>query len=101
MSIGLWAQEAVFTHVIDVMTGYVSRVELPVQRRLYPIFMRNVGSPDIHECFRGLYCSQWTPGIWGVTDWYQSLGIQIPRELGFGYPSPLGWFDVRFRYKIT
>ena len=23
MSIGLWAQEAVFTHVIDVGTGYV------------------------------------------------------------------------------
>ena len=21
-------------------------------------------------------------------------------ELGFGYPSPLGWFDVRVRYKI-
>ena len=27
---------------------------------------------------------------WGVTAWYQSLGIRIPRELGFGYPSPLG-----------
>ena len=24
-------------------------VELPVQRRLCPIFVRNVGSPDIHE----------------------------------------------------
>ena len=23
MSIGLWAQEAIFTHVIDVGTGYV------------------------------------------------------------------------------
>ena len=28
--------------------------------------------------------------VWGVTAWYQSLGIRIPRELGFGYPSPLG-----------
>ena len=36
-------------------------VELPVQRRLYPIFVRNVGSPDIHECFRGLTGSQRTP----------------------------------------
>ena len=26
----------------------------------------------------------------GVTAWYQSLGIRIPRELGFGYPSSLG-----------
>ena len=64
--------------------GYVLRVELPVQRRLCPIFIRDVGSPDIHECFRGLTGSQRTPGKWGVTDWYQSLGIRIPRELGFG-----------------
>ena len=63
MSIGLWAQEAVFTHVIVVGTGYVSRVELPVQRRLCRIFVRNVGSPDIHECFRGLTGSQRTPEI--------------------------------------
>ena len=52
--------------------------------------------PDFHEwrrvtryplVFRRLTGSQWTPGFWGVTDWYQSLGIRIPRELGFGYPS--------------
>ena len=67
MSIGLWAQEAVFTHVIDVGTSYVSWVELPVQRRLCPIFLRNVGSPDIHECFRGLTGSQRIPGFGGVT----------------------------------
>ena len=40
--------------------------------------------------FRGLTGSQRTPGFWGVTAWYQSLGIRIPRELGFEYPSPLG-----------
>ena len=67
MSIGLWAKEAVFTHVIDVGTGYVSRVELLVQMRLCPIFVRKVGSHDIHKCFRGLTRSQRTPGIWGVT----------------------------------
>ena len=38
-------------------------VELPVQRRLCPIVVRNVGSPDIHECFRGLTGSQRTPGF--------------------------------------
>ena len=37
-----------------VGTGYVLRVELPVQRRLCPIFVRDVRSPDIHECFRRL-----------------------------------------------
>ena len=43
---------------------------------------------------RELTDSQRTPRIWCVTPWYQILGIRIPRELGFGYPSPLGWFDV-------
>ena len=51
--------------------------------------------------FRGLTSSQRTPRNWGVTASYQSLGIRIPRELGFGKPSQLGWFDVRFRYEIT
>ena len=45
-----------------VGTGYVLRVELPVQRRLCPIFVRDVGSPDLYECFRGLTGSQQTPG---------------------------------------
>ena len=40
--------------------------------------------------FPGLTGSQRTPGKWGVTAWYQSLGIRIPRELRFGYLSPLG-----------
>ena len=39
--------------------------------------------------FRGVTGSQWTPGNWDIIAWYQSLGIRIPRELGFGYPSPL------------
>ena len=34
--------------------------------------------------FRGLTGSQRTLGFWGVTAWYQSLGIRIPRELGLG-----------------
>ena len=53
MSIGLWAQEAVFTHMIDVGTCYVFRVKLLVQRRLCPIFVSRVGLPDIHEYSAG------------------------------------------------
>ena len=83
-----------------VRTNYVLRVELPVQRRPCPIFVRDVGSPGIHERFRRLTGSQRTPGIWGVTAWYQSLGIRIPRELGFGYPSPLGWFHVKLGMRL-
>ena len=44
-----------------------TKVELPVQRRLCPIFVRDVGSLGIHERFRGLTGSQRTPGIWGGT----------------------------------
>ena len=40
-------------------------VELPVQRRLYPIFVRDVGSTDIHKCFSGLTGSQRTPRYYG------------------------------------
>ena len=81
-------------------TGYMqvcNWVELPVQRRLCPIFLkwRWVTRPPL--IFRGLTGSQRTPGFWGVTAWYQSLGIRIPRELGFGYPSPLGWFGMECR----
>ena len=40
--------------------------------------------------FRRLTGSQRTPRFWGVTAWYQSISRRIPREFGFGYPSPLG-----------
>ena len=53
--------------ILDCLGHVCSWVELPVQRRLCPIFVRDVGSPDIDECFCGLMGSQWTPGFWGVT----------------------------------
>ena len=61
-------------------TGLVLWVELPVQRRPCPIFVRDVWSPNIHECFRRLTGSQRTPGEWGVTlNKYQDYQI-IPLE---------------------
>ena len=64
------------THVIGYL-GYIGSIALfgkgicrffiwvgfPIQRRLCPILVRNVKSPDIHECFRGLTGSQRTPRI--------------------------------------
>ena len=32
------------------------------------------------QLFRRLTGCQRTPGFWGVTAWYQSLGIRIPRS---------------------
>ena len=49
-----------FTHVIvildclgQVLCRFCIWVELLVQRRLCPIFVKNVGSPDIHGYFVG------------------------------------------------
>ena len=81
-----------------------NRAESPLYGEFYPItketlpdFLkwRRVTRPPL--VFRGLTGSQRTPGFWDVTAWYQSLGIRIPRELGFEYPSPLGWFGIECR----
>ena len=58
-------------------TGYVLRVELPVQRRLCTIFVRDVESPGIHERFRGLTGSQRTPRIWGVTIKFFEIALSL------------------------
>ena len=39
--------------IVNFGTGYVLWVELPVQRRLCPIFLSGVGLPDIHEYSAG------------------------------------------------
>ena len=65
--------------ILDCLGQVCFWVEFPVQRKLCPIFVRDVGSPDIHKCFYGLTGSQRTPGDLGVTAWYQSLGIRLPR----------------------
>ena len=54
--------------ILDCLGQVCIWVELPVQRRFCPIFVRDVGSTDIHECFHGLTGSQRTPGFWGVTE---------------------------------
>ena len=64
--------------------GYVLRVELPIQRRLCLIFLRDVGSPDIHECFRELTGSQWTLGF-GTSQSYS--GPFLPRKILFLFSS--------------
>ena len=61
VSIDAGAQVAVFFYsrldpvwsLCMVWTDYVLWVELPVQRRLYPIFVSSVGLPDIHEYSAG------------------------------------------------
>ena len=70
----------------------------PRTKETLPDFREKCRVTRHSRVFRGLTGSQRSPGFWGVTAWYQSLGIRIPRELGFGYPSSLWWFDVEYRY---
>ena len=68
-----------FTHgnvILDCLGQVCIWVELLVRRSLCPIFVRDVGSTDIHECFRGLTGSQRTPRIWAVTSTL-SLGLSF------------------------
>ena len=67
---------------------YLSRA--PRTKETLPDFREKCRVIRHSRVFRGLTGSQRTPGFWDVTAWYQILDIRIPRELGFGYPSPLG-----------
>ena len=89
-----------FTHVgiiLDclgqVNAGFIPVIYLdraPRTKETLPDFLKWRRVTRHSLVFRELTGCQRTPGFWGVTAWYQSLGIRIPRELGFGYPSPLG-----------
>ena len=96
----LWAQLAVLNHKLLYWTVWDRFMQVlyfgraPRTKETLPDFREKCRVTRHSRAFRGLTGSQWTPGFWGVTAWYQSLGIRIPRELRFGYPSPLRWFDV-------
>ena len=55
----------------------------------YWVILLMYGSHDMrHTSFCRLTVVNGTPGFWGVTTWYQSLGIQIPRArwgMGLGH----------------
>ena len=59
VSIEAWAQVAILLAcgpdvvIVNILGQVVFWVELPVQRRLCPIFMSDVGLPDIHEYSAG------------------------------------------------
>ena len=70
MSIGIWAQVAVFTHVMpyDVdldrlgTWGRASRT-----RKTLPVFRESCRDTLHSRVFRELTGCQWTPRFWGVT----------------------------------
>ena len=91
-----WPFYSCWDYIAPFGTGYAGfRQVLYLGRALrtkktLPDFREKCRVTRNSRVFRGLTGSQRTLGFWGITAWYQSLGIRIPRELGFGYPSPLG-----------
>ena len=74
-------------------TGYIQILYLGRALRTketLPNFREKCRVTRHSRVFYGLMGSQRTPGFWGVTAWYQSLGIRIPRELGLGIHHHLG-----------
>ena len=74
-------------------TGYIQVLYLgraPRTKETLPYFREKCLVTRYSRVFRGLTVSQRTPRVWGVTAWYQSLGIRIPRELGLGIHHHLG-----------
>ena len=74
-----------FTHIIVILmfgTGYMQVLYLdraPRTKETLPDFHEKCRVTRHSRVFRGLTGSQRTPGFWGVTAWYQSLGIRLPR----------------------
>ena len=79
-----------FTHVMiywTVWDRFIQALYLgraPRTNETLPDFREKCRVTRHSLVFRGLTGSLRTPGFWGVTGLYQSLGIRIPRELGFG-----------------
>ena len=82
MSIALWVKVIVFTHVMsyDVDWDRLGTMGRASRSRETLLDFRESGRVTRHSrVFRRLTGSQRTPGFWGVTAWYQSITIRIPR----------------------
>ena len=92
----LWAQVAVLNHKLLYWTVWDKFMQVlylgraPSTKETLPDFREKCRVTRHSWVFRGLTGSQWSPGVWGVTAWYQSLGIRIPMELGLGIHHHLG-----------
>ena len=91
----LWAQVAVLLMRLDILdildyialfgTGYAGFRQVlylgraPRTKETLPDFREKCRVTRHSRVFRGLTGSQRTPGVWGVTAWYQSLGIRLSR----------------------
>ena len=81
----LWAQVAILLMLGLYCTAGTSICRLlylgraPCTKGALPDFLEKCRVTRHSRVFRRLTGSQRTPGKWGVTAWYQSLGIWLPR----------------------
>ena len=81
----LWAQVAVLNHKLLFWTIWDRFMQVlylgraPHTKETLPDFREKYRVIRLSCVFRGLTGSQRTPGVWGVTAWYQSLGLRLPR----------------------
>ena len=74
-----------FTHVMIYWTVWDKFIQVlylgraPRTKETLPDFLKWRQVTRHQLVFRGLTGSQRTPGFRGVTAWYQSLGIRLPR----------------------
>ena len=88
-TLGFWG---VTVLLMDFYIGLLGQIiyrlctkgRVPRTKETVPNFRERCRVTRHSRAFQRLTGSQRTPGIWGVTAWYQSLGIRIPRELGLG-----------------
>ena len=88
-----WSFYSCWDYIGLLGTGFMQVLHLdraPRTKETLPDFLKWRRVTRHPLVFRGLMGSQRTPGFWGVTAWYQSLGIRIPMELGLGIHRHLG-----------
>ena len=65
--------------LLIVRTGFFTLGRAPRTKKTLPDFHEWCRVTQHPRVLLGLTGCQRTPGFWGVTAWYQSIGIRIPR----------------------
>ena len=76
---GRFTHVGIILHCLGQVYAGLYLGRAPRTKETLPDFREKCRVARHSRVFRGLTGSQWTPGIWGVTAWYQSLGIRLPR----------------------
>ena len=65
--------------IVNLLGQVCTLGRAPRTKETLPDFRERCRVTRHSRVFRGLTSCQRTPGFWGVTTWYQGIGIRIPR----------------------